>query len=73
MQTYVVMADFQYNWTKDGTPYGWGNAVIELADRWTGPVVLKRKPADSFERIVEHLKEIMPGANEAALRKELSY
>lgn len=73
MQTYVVMADFQYNMTKEGTPYGWGNAVIELADRWIGPVVLKRKPADSFERIVEHLKEIMPDANEAALRKELSY
>ena len=71
MQTYIVSADFQYSITKDGKPYGWGNAVIELADRWLGPVSLKRKPQESFEKMVEHLMKVMPGTDEAVLRKEL--
>ena len=71
MQTYIVMADFQYSLTKDGRPYGWGNAVVELADRWLGPVALNRKPQESFERLIAHFMGAMPGVDEAALRKEL--
>ena len=71
MQTYIVMADFQYSITKGGKPYGWGNAVLELADRWLDPVSLNRKPQESFERMISHLIGIMPEVDEAVLRKEL--
>lgn len=71
MQTYVITADFQYSMTKDGKPYGWGNAVLELPERWLGNLSLKRKPLESFERMVRHLITIMPEADETALRKEL--
>ncbi len=71
MQTYVITADFQYSMTKDGKPYGWGNAVLDLPERWLGNLSLKRKPRESFERMVKHLTAIMPGADETALRKEL--
>lgn len=71
MQTYVITADFQYSMTKDGKPYGWGNAVLDFPERWLGNLSLKRKPRESFERMVKHLITIMPEADETALRKEL--
>ena len=71
MQTYVITADFQYSMTKDGKPYGWGNAVLDLPERWLGNLSLKRKPQESFERMVKQLITIMPEADGSALRKEL--
>lgn len=47
--------------TKEGVPYGWGNAVIEIADRWLGEdfwsIRNERSPEESFERIIVHLKK----------------
>lgn len=75
MQTYIVTCDFQYSMTKEGVPYGWGNAVIEIADRWLGEdfwsIRNERSPEESFERIIAHLKKVMPNADETLLRKEL--
>lgn len=71
MQTYVITADFQYSMTKDGKPYGWGNAVLDLPERWLGDLMLKRKPRESFERMVKHLTAVLPEADEFALRNEL--
>ena len=75
MQTYIVTSDFQYSRTKEGVPYGWGNAVIDLADRWLGEdfwsVRNERSPEESFERMIAHLKQAMPEADEALLRREL--
>lgn len=75
MQTYVVTADFRYSLSKAGIPYGWGNGVIEQADRWLREDALRlpedRSPEASFERIVSHLMSVMPWADETALRKEL--
>jgi len=71
MQTYAITADFQYSITKDGKPYGWGNAVLDLPERWLGHLSLKRKPQESFERMIKHLTTIMPEADETALQKEL--
>ena len=75
MQTYVVTSDFQYDRAKDGAPYGWGNAVIDLADVWLGAdfwaIRNDRTPEESFERMVAHLTRVMPGADEGKLRKEL--
>ena len=75
MQTFVVLSDFRYSVSKQGIPYGWGNAVIDLADRWLEEDALfvpeDRQPTDSFERMITHLKEVLPRAEEAVLRKEL--
>ena len=75
MQTYIVTSDFQYSVTKEGVPYGWGNAVIDLADTWLGAdfwsIRNERTPEDSFERLIGHLRAVMPGVDEALLRKEL--
>ena len=66
MQTYVITADFQYSITKDGKPYGWGNAVLDMPERWLGNLMLKREPQESLERMMKHLIEIIPEADETA-------
>jgi hypothetical protein len=75
MQAYVLIPDFRYSLTKEGVPYGWGNAVLELADRWLGNDWLalpeRRTPEESFERMIVHLRAVLPHADEGALRKEL--
>ena len=75
MLTFVVLSDFRYNLTKEGIPYGWGNAVIDQAERWLGTDMLAvpsgRSPAESFEFMIRHLLHIMPKVNEGILRKEL--
>ena len=74
MQTYVTAADFQYSVSKLGMPYGWGNAVIELSDRWLGEDFVSQTRGDAneaFEAVVEKILSAMPGADEKALRREL--
>ena len=77
MQTWIVTADFVYNRTAQGVPYGWGNAVIDLAERWLGEDVLAvpegRTPEESFERVVGRVLRAIPDADQRALRKELTY
>lgn len=75
MQTYVIDQDFRYSIDRCGRPYGWGNAALILPEDWLGEdfmdAAAERSPEESFERIVAHLKARMPGADEAALRREL--
>lgn len=75
METFVLTSDFRYNLTNEGVPYGWGNAVINVADRWLGEELLfvpdGRTPEESFERIIRHLKSILSEADETILRKEM--
>ena len=76
MQTFVVIADFRYSVSKDGVPYGWGNAVPEPAERFLPEDVLfppaGRTPEASFERLIRRLLQALPHADEAALRRELA-
>ena len=75
MGTDVILCDFRYSFDKTGKPYGWGNAALILPEDWLGEdfmdAAAERSPEESFERIVAHLKARMPGADEAALRREL--
>ena len=75
MQTYVVNQDFQYSIDRFGRPYGWGNAVLCAAEDWVDAFALAvpedREPEDSFERMIRHLRRVMPKADEKALRREL--
>ena len=75
MQTYVVISDFRYSLSKKGVPYGWGNAVIDLADRWLGEDLSARaeeeRSEDSLARMLGHLTRVMPQADASALAKLL--
>lgn len=74
MQTFVLLADFQYSVSREGAPYGWGNAVLDTPERWLGETTLDaggRTPQQSFERMIAHLRGVLPEADENALRREL--
>ena len=75
MQTYLIDQDFRYSVDRRGRPYGWGNAALILPEDWLGEDFLApaeaRAPEASFERMVRHLRQIMPDVDEAALRREL--
>ena len=75
MQTYVIDQDFRYSIDKSGRPYGWGNAALILPEDWLGADFLgpaqSREPEESFERMIGHLRGIMPDAEEGVLRRTL--
>lgn len=73
MQTYVCIEDFPYMTDKYGKPYGWGVARFTTPERLFGPDFLeeayREKPERSRERILEHLRSLLPRADEKTLRK----
>ncbi len=74
-QCYVLISDFVYKKDKNGKPYGWGVAEYSTPERFLGEnfkrQVYARPPADSYRQVFAHLKEILPDAGEAMLRKIL--
>ncbi len=76
MQTFIVLSDFEYSVTREGVPDGWGNAVIDRADRWLDPALRSvpegRTPEESLGRIVSRLRTVIPEADEALLRRLLA-
>ena len=72
-QCYVVISDFVYQRDKHGKPYGWGIAEYSTPEKFMGDDftsrVYERTPEESYQRIVLHLKELLPDADDAALRK----
>ena len=75
MQTFVVTCGFQYSVSRDGTPYGWGNAVLEPAERLLPEDALfppsPRTPEESRARLVARIREALPQADEEALGRIL--
>ena len=57
-QCYVVISDFVYETDKHGRPYGWGVAEYSTPEMAFGGgfCAYERKPSESCERIVEHLR-----------------
>ena len=74
-QCYVVISDFVYERDRFGNPYGWGIAEYSTPERQMGKCftdsVYQREPEESYERVLRHLKELLPAANEADLRRIL--
>lgn len=75
MRCYVVIADFEYQYTRDGERYGWGIA------RYTTPEALfdadsiitcNRTPEESREYLIRSIAEKFPEATDAGLRKLLA-
>ena len=74
-QCYAVISDFVYQRDRYGRPYGWGVAEYTTPEKLFGAdfcdAVYARAPEASFERVLAHLKELLPHADEAVLRKLL--
>lgn len=75
-ECYVLIDDFVYERDRFGRPYGWGIAEYSTPEKWMGEAfrneVYRREPEESFQRILEHLKTILPKADEKSLRKLLA-
>ena len=73
MQTYICVADFEYMRDKYGKQYGWGVARYSTPEELLGYEAVtsaySREPAESLERILDHLKNVLPEADGARLLK----
>lgn len=74
-QCYAVISDFVYLTDKNGEPYGWGVAEYSTPELFLGEEftenVYKREPRQSYERVFEHLKKILPHASDEQIKKLL--
>ncbi len=75
VQCYVIISDFVYETDRNGKPYGWGVAEYSTPEKLFGDGFRKhvydRKPEESFERMFEHLKSILPGTSDESIRRML--
>lgn len=73
MQTYISIADFVYMKDKFGQTYGWGVAKYSTPETQFGydfvTSAYHREPKESGERIIAHLKTVLPGADMEQLTK----
>lgn len=75
MGGWLLIADFEYKYTRLGRRYGWGVALYSTPEVWFEqefPPIPDRTPAQSLERLVNHLAPRLPQATEAQIRKLLS-
>ena len=74
-QCYAVISDFVYLTDKHGKPYGWGVAEYSTPELFLGEEftenVYKREPRQSYERVFEHFKKILPHASDEQIKKLL--
>lgn len=74
-QGYVLISDFRYMIDRNGNEYGWGVAEYSTPERFMGDgftgKVYMRTPAESYARVFEHLRSILPYADEQAIHKML--
>ena len=71
----VILCDFRYSISRAGEPYGWGNAALDLPERWFGEgafaVPEDRAPEESLGRLAARILSAVPGLDEDALRRAL--
>ena len=72
-QCYVIISDFVYMKNKRGEPYGWGVAEYSTREVFMGgdftERVYERTPAESYERILDHFRELFPDENISKIKK----
>ena len=73
MQTYISVADFVYMKDKFGQTYGWGVAKYSTPEVQFGydftTSAYRREPEESRERIIAHLKTVLPETDMEQLLK----
>ena len=67
-ECYVIISDFVYLKNKNGEQYGWGVAEYSTPEKVMGDSfsdnVYRREPQESYRRVFEHLKKILPDADD---------
>ena len=75
MQCFVLTTDFVYRQDKNGRTYGWGVAEYATPEQyygdWFTQNCYRREPEESYERLFEHFRKILPNASEKQIRKML--
>ncbi len=69
MGCYIVTEDFVYPHDKHGHPYGWGWSLLSTPENLLGEDLCKpdSDPLESYERIINHLKKVLPGVTDKRL------
>lgn len=74
-QCYILISDFVYETAKNGNTFGWGVAQYSTPEKYMGEYftsnVYARTSEESYERILRHLKTLLPSTDELSLRKIL--
>lgn len=70
MGTYMITADFEWLYDKQGKRHGWGLARYATPEDFFGSERLHvdRSPEDSFKRIYRHLTDLLPQADDAQIK-----
>ena len=71
----MIISDFRYMIDKDGREYGWGVAEYSTPEHFMGDSfrqnVYQCTPKESYEILFEHLRDILPGADEEDIKRFL--
>ena len=74
-QGYVIINDFRYMVDRNGNEYGWGVAEYSTPEHFMGKLftdrVYERTPEESYERLFEHFRQILPKADENKIKRFL--
>ncbi len=74
-QCYVLISDFIYETDRYGNRYGWGVAEYSTPEKQFGEYftnnVYIREPEESYQRVYEHMKALLPEADEKAIQRFL--
>lgn len=73
MGCYIVTEDFVYPQDKHGREYGWGWSLLTTPEQLLGreACLCQRTPEESFKRLYDHFRTILPDANERQIMKLL--
>ncbi|MBO7347329.1 MAG: hypothetical protein II463_01885 [Bacteroidaceae bacterium] len=71
MATYIVTEDFVYPRDKHNRQYGWGWSLLNTPEELFGRDTLQcsNTPQQSFQRIYDHLRTILPDATDQQIRR----
>ena len=67
----IVTEDFVYPTDKHGREYGWGWSLLTTPELLLGREICQceRTPQESFERMFEYLRRLLPEATEKQITK----
>ena len=73
MGCYIVTEDFVYPQDKHGREYGWGWSLLTTPEQLLGreACLCQRTPEESFKRLYDHFRTILPDATERQIMKLL--
>ncbi|MCR5088020.1 MAG: hypothetical protein K6C08_00730 [Oscillospiraceae bacterium] len=72
-QCYVIISNFVYTLDRKGNRRGWGVAEYSTPEIFMGDSfsrnVYRRTPAESYDRLMEHLRSLFPAVPENSLKQ----